>query len=66
MLAQRLQQRPIYIKTSLDQRFLFTGPMSGLRWPNVYIADTTLGQRLVSDGIMGSWRGGETDLILQG
>ena len=40
--------------------------MSGLRWPNVYIADTTLGQRLVSDGIVGSWRGGETDLILQG
>ena len=40
--------------------------MSGLRCPNVYDADPLLGQRLVSDGIVGSWRSGETDLILQG
>ena len=40
--------------------------MSGLRWPNIYDAAPALGQLLVSDGIVGSWRGGETDLILQG
>ena len=40
--------------------------MLGFCWPNVYDADQILGHRLVSDGIVGSWRGGETDLILQG
>ena len=38
--------------------------MSGSRCPNVYDAEPTLGQRFVSDGIVGLWRGGETDLIL--